>query len=84
MLNRRVRGTPGRDFETLRILNTSLFFDLSYSGSFKFKRKICILIACFFSIYLSFILKSCCYCLAVKLLAVNDELGVFIIPVIMD
>ena len=84
MLNRKARDTPGKDFETLRTLNISLFSDSSYSGLFKFKRKTYILITCFSFIYLSFTLKSYYYCLAVKLLAVNDELGVSIMPVIMN
>ena len=84
MLNRKVRGTSKRDFKTLRILNINLFSGSSYSGLFKFKRKIYILIACFFFIYLNFILKSYYYYLAVKPLAVNDELGMSIMPVIID
>ena len=84
MFNRRARSTPEKDFKTLKTLNINLFFNLSYSGSFKFKRKTYILIACSSFIYLNFILKSCYCYLVVKLLAVNDELGIPIILIIIN
>ena len=84
MFNRKARGTPGKDFKTLKTLDISLFFNSSCSGPLKFKRKIYILIACFFFIYLNFILKSYYYYLAVKSLAVNDEFGVPIMPIIIN
>ena len=84
MLNRKTRGTPGKDFKTLKTLNISLFSDSSYSGFFKFKRKTYILITYSSFIYLNFILKSYYYYLVVKLLAVNDELRIPIIFIIIN
>ena len=84
MLNKKTRDTPGKNFKTLRTLNINLLSGLNYSGSFKFERKTYILITYFFSIYLNFILKSYYYYLAVKLLAVNDELRVLIVLIIIN
>ena len=83
MLNKKIRDTSKKKFKTLRNLDVSLFFNLSYSGFFKFKRKTYILITYSF-IYLNFILKSYYYYLAVKKLTINDEFKVPIIFVIIN
>ena len=84
MLDKKARGILRKDFKTLKISDISSSFGSSCLGSFKFERKTYILIACFSFIYLNFILKSHYYYLVVKLSAVNDELSMPIMPIMIN